>query len=75
MLLHQSPRNFGKDTGVWTLQLAADVSYEQGLVPEQVSDETIRRVLKRLGVGWKRAKQWLASPDPQYTRKKGHATG
>ncbi|MDQ3927913.1 MAG: helix-turn-helix domain-containing protein [Chloroflexota bacterium] len=75
VLLHQSPRNFGKDTGVWTLQLAADVSYEQGLVPERVSDETIRRVLKRLGVGWKRAKQWLVSPDPQYTRKKGHATG
>ena len=30
-LLRQSPRNFGKDTGVWTLELAAEVSFEQGL--------------------------------------------
>jgi transposase len=30
-LLHQSPRLFGKDTSLWTLELAADVAYEQGL--------------------------------------------
>ena len=74
-LLHQSPRALGKDTGVWTLGLAAEVSFEQGLIEERVSDETIRRVLKRLGVGWKRAKRWISSPDPEYARKKGLATG
>lgn len=73
-LLHQSPRDFGKETSVWTLNLAADVSYEQGLTPERVSDETIRQAMKRLGVGWKRAKQWITSPDPEYARKKGLAT-
>src|SRR5437660_9332977 len=26
-LLHQSPRNFGKDTSIWTLELAAEVSF------------------------------------------------
>ncbi len=75
ILLHQSPRNFGKETSVWTLQLAADVSFEQGLTQEQVSDETIRTTLKRLGVKWKRAKQWITSLDPEYLRKRGHATG
>ncbi len=74
-LLHQSPRALGKDTGVWTLELAADVSFEQGLIEERVSDETIRRALKRLGAGWKRAKKWITSPDPEYARKKGSATG
>ena len=73
-LLHQSPRTFGKPTSLWTLELAAQVSFERGLSPDRVSGETIRATLKRLGVGWKRAKHWLTSPDPAYARKKGHAT-
>ena len=73
-LLHQSPRTFGKPSSVWTLELAAQVSFEHGLTPERVSGETIRATLKRLGVGWKRAKRWLASPDRAYARKKAHAT-
>jgi transposase len=74
-LLHRSPREFGKDTSVWTLQLAAEVSFEQGLTPQQVCDETIRQAMKRLGIGWKRAKRWITSPDPEYARKKVSATG
>jgi transposase len=73
-LLHQSPRTFGQPTSVWTLDRAAQVSFEQGLLPERVSGETIRLALKRLGVGWKRAKRWITSPDPAYARKKVHAT-
>lgn len=69
-LLHQSPRAYGKPTSVWTLELAAVVSYEQGLTEELVSDETIRRTIKRLGWSWKRAKQWISSPDPDYEAKK-----
>jgi hypothetical protein len=55
---------------VWTLDLAAEVSFEQGLTSERVSDETIRLTLKRLRIGWKRAKRWITSPDPEYARKK-----
>jgi transposase len=73
-LMHQSPRTFGKPTSVWTLELAADVSFAEGLTPTRVSGETIRATLKRLGVRWKRAKQWLTSPDPEYARKKARAT-
>src|SRR5918998_4896932 len=68
-LLHQSPRTFGKPTSVWTLELAAEVSVAEGITPERVSDETIRTTLKRLGIGWKRAKRWITSPDPGYARK------
>ncbi len=73
-LLHHSPRAFGKDTSVWTLALAAEVSFAQGLAPRQVSGETIRAALAQLGVRWKRAKHWITSPDPAYARKKSGAT-
>jgi transposase len=73
-LLHQSPRTFGKPTSVWTLELAAEVSVAEGITAERVSGETIRQALLRLGVRWKRAKQWITSPDPEYARKKVRAT-
>jgi transposase len=73
-LLHQSPRLYGRATSVWTLALAAEVSDAQGLTLRQVSGETIRLALKRLGVRWKRAKHWSTSPDPAYHRKKNGAT-
>jgi transposase len=73
-LLHQSPRTFDQPTNLWTLELAAEVSCAQGLTPERVSGETIRATLKRLGIGWKRAKRWITSPDPEYARKKARAT-
>ena len=73
-LLHQSPRNFGKATSIWTLDLVAEVAFTQGITKRRVSDETIRQALKRLGFGWKRAKTWITSPDPAYLRKKSPET-
>ena len=73
-LLHQSPRTFDKPTSLWTLDLAAEVSFERGLTATRVSGETIRATLARLDVRWRRAKRWLTSPDPEYARKKGSAT-
>lgn len=72
-LLHQSPRTFGKPTSMWTLELAAAVSFEHGLTAERVSGETIRATLARLGIRWKRAKRWITSPDPEYAREKAPA--
>src|SRR3954464_12002087 len=69
-LLHQCPRQFGKARSTWTLALAAEVCAEHGITAERVSLETIRDALKRLGVGWRRAKTWITSPDPQYALKK-----
>ena len=74
-LLHQRPRSFGKETSVWTLELAAEISFAAGITPRRVSDETIRAALAALGVRWKRAKHWITSPDPAYARKKNGATG
>ncbi len=72
-LRHQGPRTFGKPTSLWTLELAADISFEQGLTSERVTGETIRATLVRLGVRWQRAKDWITSPDPEYGRKKARA--
>jgi transposase len=73
-ILHQSPRHFGKARSTWTLDLLADVAFEQELTPRRLSHEAIRQAVKRLGSGWKRAKQWITSPDPAYARKKKRGT-
>jgi transposase len=73
-LLHRSPRTFGQPTSVWTLEVAAKVACAEGITAEPGSDETIRQALLRLGVRWRRAKQWITSPDPEYARKKARAT-
>jgi len=73
-MLHRSPRDFGKLSSLWTLEMAAEVSFEEGLSPERVSGETIRATLARMGVRWQRAKRWITTPDPEYARKKGAAT-
>lgn len=64
-LLHRSPKEFGRDSSLWTLEMAAQVSFEQALVKRWDSGETIRATLARLlGVRWQRAKRWITSPDP-----------
>ncbi len=72
-MLHRSPREFGYDnTSLWTLEMAAQASFEEGLTQRRVSGETIRSTLARLlGVRWQRAKRWITSPDPLYERKEG----
>jgi len=74
-MLHRSPREFGRESSLWTLEMAAEVAFEEGLTPERVCGETIRATLSRLlGVRWMRAKRWITSPDPLYERKKEGAT-
>jgi len=73
-ILHQSPRNFGKETSLWTLDLLAEVSFSEKVAERLVSGETIRITLKRFDISWKRAKHWITSPDPAYLLKKNSAT-
>ena len=76
-LLHRSPREFGHDSGLWTLEMAAQVAFEEGITKRRVfSGETVRATLSRLlRVRWMRAKRWITSPDPLYERKKDAAIG
>jgi hypothetical protein len=69
-LLHRSPREFGRESSLWTLGMAAEVAFEEGIVQRGGHGETIRATLSRLlGVRWQRAKRWITSPDPLYERK------
>lgn len=74
VIIKRNPRTFGKDSSIWTLDVLAEVCVAEGLTSRQVSAETIRTTLKRLGIAWKRAKRWITSPDPAYTPKKSDAT-
>ena len=57
------------------MALAAEVCHEKEWTPRPLSIEAIGQTLKRLGVGWKRAKHWITSPDPDYAKKKRRGTG
>lgn len=69
-LLHTSPRQYGKPRSTWTLDLLAEVCYEQGITEKQVSRTPIEEALKAMGLRWSRAKAWIVSPDEQYELKK-----
>ena len=69
-IMHKSPRLYGKASSIWTLTLVAEVLSEEGATPRQMANETIRVAMKKNGIGWKRAKNWITSPDPQYELKK-----
>lgn len=45
-LIQHSPRDFDDDTSLWTLDLLAQASFEQGLTETQVSGETVRATLE-----------------------------
>jgi transposase len=36
-MLHRSPREFGRESSLWTLQMAADVAFEEGLTAKSAS--------------------------------------
>jgi transposase len=70
-MLHRSPRELARDSSLWTLSMAAEAAFEEGIVQRRVSGETVRATLAcLLGVRWQRAKRWITSPDPLYERKK-----
>ncbi len=58
-LLRRSPREFGQATDTWTLAIAVEVSFTQGLTRRITSDMAVRSALKRIGVSWAEAKSWV----------------
>jgi transposase len=74
-MIHHSPRDFGYDTSLWTLDLLADECAGRGLSTRRVHKDTISETLMQMGVPWKRAKKHIQSPDPNYETKKNAAIG
>ena len=74
-LIRRSPRDFGHETSLWTLDLLAETSLEQGLVHAPITGETVRATLVVMGINWRRAKKRITSPDKHYERKKSAGIG
>jgi DNA-binding MarR family transcriptional regulator len=74
-LIRRSPREFGYESSLWTLDLVAQVCAHEGLTDKVVTGETIRTTLAAMGIVWKRAKHWINSPDVHYQSKKSGETG
>lgn len=70
-LIRLSPRV----VGLWTLEVLAQVSYAEELTERIVHADTISETLRSMGIGWKRAKQWIRSLDKRYEVKKSAAIG
>jgi hypothetical protein len=70
-LLHRSPREFGYESSLWTLEMAAEVAFEEGITERRVSGETVRATLSRLlGVRWMRPLGGGSLPPIRCTREK-----
>ena len=54
----------------WTLSYLAEQLAAQFEHLQQVSHETVRRLLQQAKVAYRRAKDWITSPDPRYGLKK-----
>ena len=74
-LIRRSPREFGYEASLWTLEKLAEVSAAEGLTRRQVSIETMSQTLRGVDVSWQRAKHWITSPDEYYEEKKSAVTG
>lgn len=74
-VVHQSPREYGVQSSLWTLHDLAQVAYEAGITGTVVAPATISRTLERVGVDWQRAKHWITSPDKNYEVKKNDKIG
>ena len=74
-LIRHSPRDYGYDTSLWTLDVIADECYRQGLTDHRVHKDTISETLMQMGIPWIRAKKHIQSPDAHYEVKKSAAIG
>ena len=72
-IIKLSPRTFGYETSVWTRPLLAEVLYKEGFSKRIVSPSNITGSLQRTGIAWRRAKDWVRSPDPHYEHRKKEA--
>ena len=67
-VVRRRPRSLELPFSMWTLQRLAD--YLAEAIGIRVSDETIRRYLKREGIVMSRPQHKVSSPDPDYEVKK-----
>ena len=73
-LIRLSPRQFGHETSVWTLALLAETCQREGIASRVVNADNMGYVLRQMGIEWRRAKEWIRSPDAHYEHRKKDET-
>jgi transposase len=66
-----NPQERGLPFSDWSVAKLADYCRQRRLLPE-VTDEWVRRLLRRKGLTAQRIRTWKTSSDPAYDRKKNH---
>lgn len=72
-----SPEERGLPLTVWSVPKLAEYCRQRGVLPE-ITNEWVRRLLRREGLSAQRIRTWKTSHDPQFDRKKtafGRSTG
>lgn len=64
-----SPAERGLPFSVWSVAKLSEYCRQQRLLPE-ISDEWVRRLLRREGISAQRIRTWKVSSDPAFDRKK-----
>jgi transposase len=73
-MIRLSPRQFGHESAIWTLALLAETCWSEGVASRPVTEDNVRVVLRQMGIRWRRAKQWIRSPDEHYEHQKKDET-
>lgn len=68
IVVRQRPRSLNQPYSLWTLDRLADYMAEETGVC--VTYETVRRILKKHGIVFRRPQHTISSPDPEYQVKK-----
>lgn len=63
------PNLIGQPFTHWSIKALRDVAVKQGLIPD-VSEETVRLILKKYHISLQRTKTWKESKDPEFDKKK-----
>jgi transposase len=63
----------GLDRTRWTLGLLAQEMEAIGDIPEGITRGGFSKLLDRLGISYKRGRQRMRSPDPDYEEKRQYA--
>ena len=74
-LIRTSPREVGHESSVWTLDLLAQSCWAKKISSRPVNRDNVGLVLREMGISWRRAKQWIRSPDAHYEHRKKDETG
>lgn len=73
-LIRLSPRRFGHEASVWTLELLAEACWSEGIASRPVKGHNVSPVLREMGIDWRRAKHRIRSPDEHYEHRKKDET-